>query len=55
MAPGAGLRRYGTRVDPILIDEGNTNPGKLAGMLMKDHKDELDGKLARDCVTYICG
>ena len=38
-----------------LIDEGNTNPGKLMGMLMKDHKDELDGKLARELCNEMCG
>ena len=38
-----------------LIDEGNTNPGKLMGMLMKDHKDELDGKMARELCNEMCG
>ena len=38
-----------------LIDEGNTNPGKLMGLLMKDHKDELDGKLARELCNEMCG
>ena len=38
-----------------LIDAGNTNPGKLMGMLMKDHKDELDGKLARELCNEMCG
>ena len=26
-----------------LIDDGNTNPGKMMGLLMKDHKGQLDG------------
>ena len=39
-----------------LIDDGNGgNPGKLMGMLMKDHKDELDGKLARELCNEMCG
>ena len=38
-----------------LIDAGNTNPGKLMGMLMKDHKDELDGKLSRELCNEMCG
>ena len=38
-----------------LIDDGNTNPGKLMGMLMKDHKDELDGKMARELCNEMCG
>ena len=38
-----------------LIDDGNTNPGKLMGLLMKDHKDELDGKLARELCNEMCG
>ena len=38
-----------------LIDAGNTNPGKLMGMLMKDHKDELDGKMARELCNEMCG
>ena len=38
-----------------LIDEGNTNPGKLMGLLMKDHKDELDGKLGGKAANSTCG
>ena len=38
-----------------LIDAGSTNPGKLMGMLMKDHKDELDGKMARELCNEMCG
>ena len=38
-----------------LIDDGNTNPGKLMGLLMKDHKDELDGKLAREPWQHVGG
>ena len=39
-----------------LIDDGNGgNPGKLMGMLMKDHKDELDGKMARELCNEMCG
>ena len=38
-----------------LIDDGNTNPGTLMGMLMKDHKDELDGKMARELCNEMCG
>ena len=39
-----------------LIDDGNGgNPGKMMGMLMKDHKDELDGKMARELCNEMCG
>ena len=38
-----------------LIDEGNTSAGKLMGLLMKDHKDEVDGKMARELCNEMCG
>ena len=38
-----------------LVDGGCDNPGKLMGLLMKDHKDELDGKLARELCNEMCG
>ena len=39
-----------------LIDasDGPPNPGKLMGMLMKDHKEEIDGKLAQGLVKEMC-
>ena len=39
-----------------LLDGGAPadNPGRLMGMLMKDHKDELDGKMAKDLCADMC-
>ena len=39
-----------------LLDGGAPadNPGRLMGMLMKDHKEELDGKMAKELCAAMC-
>lgn len=35
-------------------DGAPLNPGKMMGALMKDHREEIDGKLAKDLCAAMC-